>query len=70
MEHDWIENSNGNWVLIDDGVEATVYEAGDEWRAVWNGASDGKPRRLKAKYSSDTEAMAATETAIARERTV
>jgi hypothetical protein len=65
MEYDWIENSNGNWVLIDDGVEATVYEAGDEWSAVWNGAPDGKARRLKAKYSTSEEAIAAVEAAIA-----
>jgi hypothetical protein len=66
MEYDWTENRNGNWVLIgDDGIEATVYKSGDEWGGVWNGAEDGKPRRLKAKYTSATEAMAATESAIA-----
>jgi hypothetical protein len=66
MENDWIETSNGNWVLPGDGgIEATVYAAGSEWGANWNGAPDGKRRRLKAKYSSSEEAIAAVETAIA-----
>lgn len=46
----WKENSNGNYVLLDDGVEATVYFKDGEWGGVWNGASDGQPRVLKAKF--------------------
>jgi hypothetical protein len=65
MTGDWVENSNGNWVLLDDGLEATVYRAGSEWRAVWNGAPDGRARKLKAKLSIAEEAMAAAEAAIA-----
>jgi hypothetical protein len=43
MDFDWKEASTGNWVLVgDNGIEATVYQAGSEWRAVWNGASDGR----------------------------
>jgi hypothetical protein len=61
----WIENSNGNWVLLDDGLEATVYRAGSEWGAVWNGAPDGRARKLKAKHLTAEEAMAAAEAAIA-----
>jgi hypothetical protein len=65
MTEGWVENSNGNWVLLDDGLEATVYRAGSEWRAVWNGAPDGRARKLKAKLSTAEEAMAAAEAAIA-----
>jgi hypothetical protein len=65
MHDDWRENGNGNWVLPgDEGIEATVYAAGSEWGAVWNGASDGKARRLKGKYPSSQETIAATEAAI------
>jgi hypothetical protein len=40
MENDWIETSNGNCILAGDGgVEATVYAAGSEWGANWNGAA-------------------------------
>ncbi len=66
MDYEWKETGNGNWVLLgDDGVEATVYQATDRWGAIWNGAPDGKPRHLKAKYPSAEEAIAATEAAIA-----
>jgi hypothetical protein len=65
MGEDWRENSNGNWLLIEDGkLEATVYAAGSEWGSVWN-ASDGRARRLKAKHQTAEEAMTATEAAIA-----
>jgi hypothetical protein len=59
------ETENGNWVLLDDGLVATVYKAGDEWGAVWNGAPDGKPRRLPGKRPSSDETIAAAEAAIA-----
>ena len=65
MDYDWKETENGNWVLLDDGVVATVYKAGNEWGAVWNGAPDGKPRRLVAKLPSSDETISAAETAIA-----
>jgi hypothetical protein len=66
MSDGWVENSNGNWLLLDDGyLEATVYKAGSEWGSVWNGAPDGRARKLKAKYPTADEAMAAAETAIA-----
>lgn len=66
MGDEWIETDNGNWVLPgDDGVEATVYRAGSEWGAVWNGAPDGKTRRLKAKLPTAAEEIAATEAGIA-----
>jgi hypothetical protein len=62
----WTENSNGNWLLIDGGEhEATVYKTDFEWRTVWNGARDGKARRLKAKHLTAEEQMTATEAAIA-----
>lgn len=70
MDGNWIENSNGNWVLVGNGVEATVYSTPAkmyetcDWGAVWNGAQDGKPRRLKGKYQSADEAMSALEAAI------
>jgi hypothetical protein len=56
--------------LVEDGVVATVYSRSgtlqieDEWGAIWNGAADGKPRRLKGKYPSADEAISAVETAI------
>jgi len=66
MDDEWIETDNGNWVLAgDDGLEATVYRAGTEWGAVWNGAPDGKARRLKAKLPSAAETIAAAGLAIA-----
>jgi hypothetical protein len=65
MNDGWVENANGNWVLLDDGLEATVYKAGSEWGTVWNGAPDGRARRLKAKHTTAEEAMAAAESAIA-----
>jgi hypothetical protein len=66
MDFDWKEASTGNWVLVGDaGIEATVCQAGSDWRAVWNGASDGKARRLKAKHESPEETMSAAEAAIA-----
>jgi hypothetical protein len=65
-EDDWREISNGNWVLLGtEGIEATVYETNDgRWGAVWNGASDGRPRWLKAKLDSADEACRAAEIAI------
>jgi hypothetical protein len=30
MDYDWKETENSNWVLLDDGVVATVYKTGDE----------------------------------------
>jgi hypothetical protein len=30
MQDDWEENENGNWILLDDSVVATVYKAGDD----------------------------------------
>jgi hypothetical protein len=65
MREGWVENSKGNWVLLDGGcLEATVYKAGSEWGVIWNGAPDGRARKLKAKHPAE-EAMAATEAAIA-----
>jgi hypothetical protein len=64
MDYDWKEIENGNWVLLDDGVAATVYKAGDDWGAVWNGAPDRKPRRLVAKLPSSEETISAVEAAI------
>ncbi len=65
MSDSWRENSNGNWLLIeDDELEATVYAAGSEWGAVWN-APDGRARRLKAKHPTAEETIAAAEAAIA-----
>jgi hypothetical protein len=62
----WRETSNGNWVLLGiEIVEATVYATADcRWGAIWNGALDGKPRRLKAKLDTAEEACRAVETAI------
>jgi hypothetical protein len=66
MDSDWCETVNGNWVLVgSDGIEATVYAAGPDWGAVWNGAADGKPRRLKKKFETSDRAISAVETAIA-----
>jgi hypothetical protein len=62
---EWVENGNGNFVVRDgSSVLATVYRAGDEWGANWNGALDGKARRLKAKYLTSEEACEAAEKAI------
>lgn len=65
MDEEWKETANGNWVLIEDGVTATVYSTENGWGAVWNGASDGKPRRLKMKFQSAEKAMRIAESAIA-----
>jgi hypothetical protein len=65
LDYEWIETDKGNWVLPgDDEVEATVYRAGSEWGAVWNGAPDGKARRLKAKHSTAREPRLAVQAAI------
>jgi hypothetical protein len=61
----WIENGNGNWVLIDMGeVVATVYARSGGWGAVWNGAGDCKPRWLKGTFDYPEHACDAVETAI------
>jgi hypothetical protein len=65
MSDGWVENGKGNWVLLDGDHEATVYRTDLDWRAIWNGASDGRARKLKAKHPTAEEAMAAAETAIA-----
>src|SRR6266702_1148775 len=64
---EWKENGNGNWVLIDDygDLVSTVYARNDSWRAIWNGARDGKARRLKATFDTAEDACRAAETAIA-----
>jgi hypothetical protein len=62
---DWRENANGNWVLIDGDVTATVHSTDNGWGAIWNGATDGKTRRLKMKYQSAEEAMDIVDSAIA-----
>jgi hypothetical protein len=31
MDYDWTGTENANWVLLDNGLVATVYNAGDEW---------------------------------------
>src|SRR5262249_37219904 len=60
-----VENGNANFVVRDgSSVLATVYSTGDEWCANWNGAPDGKARRLKAKYPTSEEACEAAERAI------
>ena len=63
---DWRENAKGNWVLIDGGdLTATVHSTGNGWGAIWNGAADGKARRLKMKFRSAEEAMGIVDSAIA-----
>lgn len=65
MIEGWNENENGNWVLLDDcGVQATVYRTKMGWRAIWNGAEDGKSRRLSGWSDSAEEAMFAADIAI------
>ena len=65
MSEGWTENSNGNWVLIEDGeLEATAYQTDLGWGGVWNGAPDGKVRRLKGKHTSPDEAISTVEQAI------
>lgn len=65
MIEGWTENENGNWVLLDNyGVEATVYRTEMGWRAIWNGADNGQPRRLKGSFDCPDEAMSAVEDAI------
>lgn len=61
----WIENINGNMVWINCGeVLATAYQTDDGmWGGIWNGASDGRARRLKAKYDCADEAQEAIEAA-------
>jgi hypothetical protein len=65
-DYDWRETGNGNWVLPGvEGIEATVYTTPDsKWGAVWNGAHDGKLRRLKNKLDSAEDACRAAETAM------
>ena len=60
-DSDWRETSNGNWVLpANEGIEATVYAtAHSKWGVVWNGARDGKPRRLKQRFDSAEHACRA-----------
>jgi hypothetical protein len=62
----WRETSNGNWVLPGtDGIEATAYATSDaKWGVIWNGAPDGRPRRLKQKCDSAEEACDAAEFAM------
>ena len=65
MIEGWTETENGNWVLLSDyGVEATVYRTKMGWRAIWNGAEDGKARRLNGWSESAEEAMSAVDIAI------
>jgi|SRR5215211_3005668 len=69
MDSDWVQTGSGNWVLVrDEAVEATVYSTDSGWGAVWNGAADGKPRRLKGKFAFEDRAISAVETAIAEGR--
>ena len=58
MSEKWIENSKGNWVWVSsDRLRATVYGTHDGmWGAIWNGAVDGRPRRLKAKFECAEDA--------------
>jgi len=42
-----------------------VYSTENGWGAVWNGAVDAKPRRLKMKFQSAEETMCIVESAIA-----
>ena len=65
FEDGWFENDRGNHVWwIDGEARATVYLAGnDMWAAVWNGAADGNPRRLKQQFDDADDAMEAVETA-------
>ena len=66
MDSGWHETESGNWVLIEGGaLEATVYVTGSSWGAIWNGAADGRPRRMKQKCDDPETAMASVETAIA-----
>jgi hypothetical protein len=62
----WIANRNGNWVWIDSGeLLATVYATdNDVWGAIWNGAADGSPRRLKERFDCAGDAMEALEIAV------
>jgi hypothetical protein len=65
LRGDWRETNNGNWVLIDGVLQATVYATeGSLWGGIWNGAGDGKARRLKEKCDSAEEACRAVESAI------
>jgi hypothetical protein len=65
FEDGWFENSKGNWVWwIDGGARATVYNASnDMWAAVWNGAADGRSRRLKRRFEDAGDAIEAVEEA-------
>jgi hypothetical protein len=66
MNSDWRETESGNWVLIEgEELEATVYRTGASWGAVWNGAADGRSRRMKQKCDDPETAMSSVETAIA-----
>lgn len=62
---DWRETSNGNHVLIDGDLAATVYEKDGQWSGIWNGAADGEPRLLKAKCETAEETMELMDLAIA-----
>lgn len=58
-------NSNGNhvWVL-GGGVRATIYQTRDgRWGGIWNGAADGKARRLKGTFDDAEDAVLAIELA-------
>ena len=64
MMEEWVENGNGNWVWVDsDGARATVYATDNGWGGVWNGAANGRPCRLKAKFEVAQEAIDAIESA-------
>ncbi len=65
MSEKWIENSKGNWVWVSsDRLRATVYGTHDGmWGAIWNGAVDGRPRRLKAKFECAEDARETVEIA-------
>lgn len=65
MSEKWIENSKGNWVWVgSDRVCATVYGTHDGmWGAIWNGAADGRPRRLKGKFDYAEDAREAVQIA-------
>lgn len=63
---DWVQNSNGNWLWFhdDNGHVATAYACSHgTWRGIWNGAADGKPRRLKAMGESPEEVQSLLEKA-------
>lgn len=65
MSDKWIVNENGNHIWVaSNGPRATVYPTPDHtWAAVWNGALDGRPRRLKEKFAYPEDAEDAVEVA-------